>query len=101
MTTAPEQQPTASRPTLRGCDVVRRSVPHGCWATAALEEVRRNRWRAARKLGAPGAIRRIKGARRKCAGWMAFVQVNRVSAPVDYHLVLSASQETRRQLTEL
>ena len=33
------------------------------WATAALDEVRRNHWRSARKLGAPGMIRRIKGCR--------------------------------------
>ena len=33
------------------------------WATAALDEVRRNHWRAARKLGGPGMIRRIKGCR--------------------------------------
>ena len=33
------------------------------WATGALDEVRRNHWHAARKLGAPGMIRRIKGCR--------------------------------------
>ena len=33
------------------------------WATAALDEVRRNHWRAARQLGAPGMIQRIKGCR--------------------------------------
>lgn len=33
------------------------------WATGALDEVRRSHWHAARKLGAPGMIRRIKGCR--------------------------------------
>jgi transposase len=33
------------------------------WATTALDEVRRNQWRQMRRIGAPTAIRRIKGCR--------------------------------------
>ena len=45
------------------CHTLCRRLPHVSWATRALDDVRKEIWRTARKMDAPTLIARIKGCR--------------------------------------